>query len=285
MPRPWQRLAACTAAALLTLLLCGCEVHGTVDVKSGTQAEANLIFTDAEVDCLGITKYAGLVIKGSPAADGNQTCRAQGTIDLDALSDFGIKLSQTGEYLMLDLAMPQQYGYMPTKIDITFPGTVVDGGGSAVSGTSIQLNELVEVANPRGTRVIARSHPGPEWWVMALAAGFGGGVAAHRGGPAPGAPPPAPHGDPSGGRRTVPHRRERSRNREDASHQPPGNARLGPPGTRPRGRLRSAVRPAETGRPLRARAATGQAPAAPSGHCPGRPRDLGPAGGSGRPID
>ena len=42
MPRPWQRLAACTAAALLTLLLCGCEVHGTVDVKSGTQAEANL---------------------------------------------------------------------------------------------------------------------------------------------------------------------------------------------------------------------------------------------------
>ena len=60
---------------------------------------------------------------------------------------------------MLDLALPQQYGYMPTKIDITFPGTVVDGGGSAVSGTSIQLNELVEVANPRGTRVIARSHP------------------------------------------------------------------------------------------------------------------------------
>ncbi len=176
MPRPWQRLAACTAAALLTLLLCGCEVHGTVDVKSGTQAEANLIFTDAEVDCLGLTKYAGLVIKGSPAADGNQTCRAQGTIDLDALNDFGIKLSQTGEYLVLDLAMPQQYGYMPTKIDITFPGTVLDGGGSAVSGTSVQLNELVQVANPRGTRVIARSHPGPEWWVLALAAGFGGGV-------------------------------------------------------------------------------------------------------------
>jgi hypothetical protein len=176
MPRPWQRLAACTAAALLTLLLCGCEVHGTVDVKSGTQAEANLIFTEAEVDCLGLTKYAGLVIKGSPESDGNQTCRAQGTIDLDALNDFGIKLSQTGEYLMLDLAMPQQYGYMPTKIDITFPGTVLDGGGSAVSGSSIQLNELVEVANPRGTRVVARSHPGPEWWVMALAAGFGGGV-------------------------------------------------------------------------------------------------------------
>jgi hypothetical protein len=53
---------------------------------------------------------------------------------------------------------------------------VLDGGGSTVSGTSIQLNELVEVANPGGTRVIALSHAGPEWWVLALVAGFGGGV-------------------------------------------------------------------------------------------------------------
>jgi hypothetical protein len=176
MPRPWQRIAACTAAGLLTLLLCGCDVHGTVDVKSATQAEANLIFTEAEVDCLGLTRYAGLVIKGTPESDGHQTCRAQGTIDLDSLKDFGIKLSQTGEYLMLDLAMPEQFGYMPTKVDITFPGKVLDGGGSTVSGNSIQLNELSGAASPGRSRVVALSHAGPEWWVMALIAGFGGGV-------------------------------------------------------------------------------------------------------------
>jgi hypothetical protein len=161
---------------VLTLLLCGCEVHGTVDVKSGTQAEANLIFTDAQVDCLGLTKYAGLVIKGSPESDGHQTCRAQGTIDLDALKDFGIKLTQTGEYLILDLAMPEQFGYMPTKVDITFPGKVLDGGGSTVTGNSVQLTELSGAAIPGSSRMIALSHAGPEWWVLALVAGFGGGV-------------------------------------------------------------------------------------------------------------
>jgi len=177
MPRPWQRIAACAAAALLTLLLCGCEVHGTVDVKSGTQAEANLIFTDAEVDCLGLTKYAGLVIKGTPESDGNQTCRAQGTIELDSLKDFGIELSQTGEYLLLDLAMPQQYDYMATKVDITFPGKVLEGGRTTVSGNSVQLNERSLSTTPGSSRVIALSHTGPEWWVLALIAGFGGGVA------------------------------------------------------------------------------------------------------------
>ena len=176
MSRPWQRLAACTAAAVLTLLLCGCEVHGTVDVKSGTQAEANLIFTEAEVDCLGLTKYAGLVIKGTPESDGNQTCRAQGTIELDALRDFGIQLTQTGEYLMLDLAMPQQYDYMATQVDITFPGKVLEGGRTTVSGNSVQLNQRSLSTTPGSSRVIALSHAGPEWWVLALAAGFGGGI-------------------------------------------------------------------------------------------------------------
>ena len=176
MPRPWQRLAACTAAAVLSLLLCGCEVHGTVDVKSGTQAEANLIFTEAEADCLGLTKYAGLVIKGTPESDGNQTCRAQGTIDLTSLKDFGIQLSQTGEYLMLDLAMSQQYDDMPIKVDITFPGKVLEGGPTTVSGNSVELSQRSMATRPYSSRVVALSHAGPEWWVTALVAGFGGGV-------------------------------------------------------------------------------------------------------------
>ncbi len=178
MSRPWQRIAGCAAAALLTLLMCGCEVRGTVDVKSGTQAEANLIFTDAQVDCLGLTRYAGLVIKGSPESDGHQTCRAQGTIELDALKDFGITLSQTGEILLVDLAMPEQFGYMPIEVDITFPGTVLDAGGSTITGNSFALNERSGAASPDSLRLIALSHPGPEWWVLALLAGFGGGVAA-----------------------------------------------------------------------------------------------------------
>ncbi len=174
---PWQRIAGCTAAALLALLLSGCEVHGTVDVRSGTEAEANLVFAEAEVDCLGLTRYAGLVIKGSPESDGNQTCRAQGTIDLDSLKDFGIQLSQTGEYVTLDLAMPQQYDYMPTKVDITFPGKVLEGGGTTVSGNSVELTQSSIAASPDNSRVVALSHVGPEWWVMALVAGFAGGVA------------------------------------------------------------------------------------------------------------
>jgi len=230
-------------------------------VKSGTQAEANLIFTEAQVDCLGLTKYAGLVIKGSPESDGHQTCRAQGTVDLDALKDFGIKLSQTGEYLMLDLAMPEQFGYMPTSVDITFPGAVLDGGGSTVSGNTVQLTELSGAASPGSARLVALSHAGPEWWVMALAAGFGGGP--HRGGPAPRAPAPAPPGDPAGARGAASPRCDRPRQRDGVNPQPHNHPQHRPPGTRPRRRLRGAVRPARTGHGHRSATPTGRAPAAP----------------------
>ena len=174
MLRPWQRTVACTAAALLALLLSGCEVHGTVDVKSGTQAEANLVFTQAEVDCLGLTKYAGLSIKGNPESDGNQTCRAQGTIDLAALKDFGIVLSQVGEYVTIDLALPQQFGNMRTQVAIDFPGRVVADGGLTVTGTSVMLGDANGLATFSPVKVVGLSHPGPEWWVIAL---FGGLVA------------------------------------------------------------------------------------------------------------
>jgi hypothetical protein len=177
MLRPWQRIVCCAAAALSGLLLSGCEVHGTVDVKSGTVAEANLVFTEAEVDCLGLTRYAGLVIKGSPESDGNQTCRAQGTIDTSALKDFGIELSQAGEYVIVDLALPQQFGYMPTQVDISFPGGVVQDGGLKVTGTTVRLGDASGLATLTPVKVVALAHPGPEWWVMALFGGLLTGVA------------------------------------------------------------------------------------------------------------
>ncbi|HEY3338805.1 MAG TPA: hypothetical protein VGK18_09900 [Propionicimonas sp.] len=176
MLRPWQRIVGCIAAALGALLLSGCEVHGTVDVKSGTQAEANLVFTDAEVDCLGLTKYAGLVIKGSPESDGNQTCRAQGTIDLDSLKDFGVELSQVGEYVIVDLALPQQYGFMPIQVDISLPGRVLEDGGLPLTGTTVRLGDATGVATLSPSKVVALSHPGPEWWVAALLGGLVAGI-------------------------------------------------------------------------------------------------------------
>ena len=172
MLRPWQRVFACTAAALLALLVSGCEVRGTVDVKSATEAEVNLVFTRSEVDCIGLTRYAGLVIKGSPESDGNQTCRAQGTIDMAALKDFGIVLSQAGEYVTVDLALPQQFGNMPTQVDIGFPGRVVEDGGLPVSGTSVRLGDASGIATFSPVKVVALSHPGPDWWVIALAGGL-----------------------------------------------------------------------------------------------------------------
>lgn len=176
MPRPWQRIVVCAAAALAMLLVSGCEVHGTVDVTSATRAEADLVFTEAEVDCLGLTEYAGLVITGSSDSDGNQTCTARGTLDLTSLEDFGIRLSQTGEYLMLDLAMQQRFAYMPVQVDITFPGAVLDGGGFTADGRGVHLGSLSLATSPDRSRVVALSHRGPQWWVIALAGGLLGGV-------------------------------------------------------------------------------------------------------------
>ncbi len=177
MPRPWQRIASCIAAAVLALLLSGCEVRGTVDVRSGTEAVADLVFTEAQVDCYGLTRYAGLVIKGTPESDGHQTCRAQGTIDPEALKDFGIQLTQAGEYVIVELQLPTQIGFMPIQVDIGFPGTVVDSGGLTVTGNSVRLGNASGLSDGNPIRLVAQSHPGPQWWVLALLGGLIGGVA------------------------------------------------------------------------------------------------------------
>ena len=177
MGRPWQRMVGCTAAVVLALLVSGCEVRGTVDVKSGTEAVADLVFTESEADCLGLTKFAGLIIKGVPESGGDQTCRAQGTIDLEALKDLGIRLTHTGEYLIVDLALPQRVGYMPIEIDISFPGVVVEDAGMPVTGNSVRLGNATGISDFSPARVVALSHPGPQWWVFALAGGLVSGVA------------------------------------------------------------------------------------------------------------
>ena len=176
MLRPWQRIVGCAAATVLALLLSGCEVRGTVDVKSGTEAVADLVFTEAEPDCYGLTRFAGLVVKGIPDSDGDQTCRAQGTLELEALEDFGIQLTQVGEYLIVDLALPERVGYMPLEIDISFPGQVIEDGGLPVSGTGVRLGNATIISDASPARIVALSHPGPEWWVLALVGGLVSGV-------------------------------------------------------------------------------------------------------------
>lgn len=176
MPRPWQRISGGLAAGCLALLLAGCEISGTVDVRSDTEVVADLIVTKAEADCLGLTRFAGLVIKGTPDPNGNQRCRAQGTVDLAELKDYGVDVSGLGEYLMVDLALPRQFRDMPITIDITFPGRVVDAGATTASGNQVTLTEGLGVTDSPRTRVVAMSHPGPQWWVIGLVAGFGVGV-------------------------------------------------------------------------------------------------------------
>ena len=176
MGRPWQRMVGCTAAVVLALLVSGCEVRGTVEVKSGTEAVADLVFTESEADCLGLTKFAGLIIKGVPESDGHQTCRAQGTIDLEALKELGITLTQTGEYVIVDLALPQRVGSMPLEIDISFPGVVVEDAGMPVTGNSVRLGNATGISDFSPARFVALSHPGPQWWVIGLSSGFAGGV-------------------------------------------------------------------------------------------------------------
>lgn len=174
--RGWKRILAGLAAGALALLLAGCDITGTVDVRSGKEVVADLTFTNAAVDCLGLNAFAGLTIKGTPDSDGNQLCRAQGTLDLEELRKFGIQVNQLGDYLTVDLAMPSSIGYTPMRIDLRFPGPVTDAGGTTASGNQVRLTTGIGMATTSPTRVVAMAHPGPEWWVIAGVAGFAGGI-------------------------------------------------------------------------------------------------------------
>lgn len=80
MNRARLRTLAMIAGLALTMLLAGCEISGTVDVRSETEVVADFTVTHAEADCLGLEDFNGLVVKGSPDPSGGQVCRAQGPL-------------------------------------------------------------------------------------------------------------------------------------------------------------------------------------------------------------
>ena len=175
-PPSWQHILRGLAGCGLALVLAGCEITGTVDIRSGTQVGANLLITGAQADCLGLTEFAGLAIKRTPDPDGSQVCRANGTVDLEQLEEFGVTVSQVGEHVMVDLNIPRRVGYVPLEVDITFPGAVLDPGGATAAGNQVKLIQNSGRGSLNTTKVVALSHPGPEWWVIGLSAGFVGGV-------------------------------------------------------------------------------------------------------------
>ncbi|MCC6495500.1 MAG: hypothetical protein IT193_04495 [Propionibacteriaceae bacterium] len=177
MNHAWQRSLGTLAGIALALLLAGCEITGTVDVRSETEVVADFTITHAEADCLGLEEFRGLVVRGTPDSSGNQVCRAQGTIDLNAFEDVGLGLSRVGEFLVLDLAVPEQLGYTPLDVTVTFPGQVIEAGGGRAAGNRVTLEPGTGITSAGGTRVVALAHPGPEWWVLGVLAGLVSGAA------------------------------------------------------------------------------------------------------------
>ncbi len=172
MNHAWRRSLGTLAGVALALLLAGCEITGTVDVRSETEVVADFTITHAEADCLGLEEFRGLVVRGTPDSSGNQVCRAQGTIDLNAFEDVGLGLSRVGEFLVLDLAVPEQLGYAPIDVTVIFPGQVIEAGGGRAAGNRVTLEPGTGITSAGGTRVVALAHPGPEWWVLGVLAGL-----------------------------------------------------------------------------------------------------------------
>lgn len=172
MNHSWQRGLGALAGIGVALLLAGCEIAGTVDVRSETEVVADFTITHAEPDCLGLEEFRGLVVRGTPDSSGNQVCRAQGTIDLNEFEDVGLKVSRVGEYLVLDLAVPERIGYAPLDVTVSFPGLVVEAGGGRATGNQVTIGPGMGITSASGTRLVALAHPGPEWWVVGVLAGL-----------------------------------------------------------------------------------------------------------------
>lgn len=178
-------------AAAATLLLTGCTVAGTVEVRSSDEVVVDLTFrNDSLTDYRcepEIFRDISLTVETRTADDGAAFCVVTGVVHPERLRQF-LNVTHAGEFVAISV---NPLGVAPGgeksaeisrssigELDVTvrFPGQVLTTTGEA-DGSSARFRDPKQLARPYGLAAEALNHAGPSWSVIGPLAGFLAGVA------------------------------------------------------------------------------------------------------------
>ncbi len=187
-----RALRTAVLALVAMMALTGCEVSGTVVVRSADAVALDLTVKGDDYylpcDAAG-WGAAGLQLGFNEFVDyrGETTCRVFGTVHPELVRDY-LQVSQPGEYVEaasnpLSMApgraapIGSVWSSPRTKLDltVTFPGRVLSSTGE-ISGNVVHFGDPRQYVRPYGLRATALSHPGPEWSVLGPVVGIGAGI-------------------------------------------------------------------------------------------------------------
>lgn len=190
-----RRLVTSTLLLALSLLLGGCRMSGTIDVRSAEQLVVDVTFVDPlfeqEVCSAGYWGNLPEELTGDFSdAGGENSCRISGTVHPEKLRQY-LDLSQVGEYVSLHInplnVAPDgeptggspYYSLLYSDLDltVTFPGRVVSATGD-IDGTRVHFRDPAQFVRAYGLQATALSHAGPEWSVLGPLGGVAVGVIA-----------------------------------------------------------------------------------------------------------
>lgn len=192
LPFVTRRLVRALLVMLALTAFAGCEVTGSVDVRSADAVAVDLTVKgdDYYLPCDSSNwGAAGKSLGFNEFVDdrGETTCRVFGTIHPELVRDM-LQVSQPGEYLEAasnplsmapgkEIPIGSVWSSARTKLDVTvtFPGRVLSSTGEA-DGNKVHFGDPKQYVRPFGLRATALGHPGPEWSVLGPIVGVGVGI-------------------------------------------------------------------------------------------------------------
>ncbi len=185
-----RRGAAVLATALL-LLLTGCTVSGTIEVRTAEEVVVDLTFrndalTDYHCDAQFVRGFS-LDVEILDDERG-QLCHVTGSVHPEKLRPY-LGVAHAGESLVVSFnplalapgsASPGGSPFSSINtldVALRFPGRVLRSTGVA-DGNVVHFRDPRQIAEPYGLSAEALDHPGPPWAISGPLAGFAAGVVA-----------------------------------------------------------------------------------------------------------
>lgn len=191
MPLRLRRGITVMATAALVLLT-GCTVSGTVEVRSSEEVVVDLIFrndslTDYRCDPELFRDFS-LTIESRTDDKGEAFCELKGVVHPERLRQY-LNVTHAGEFVAVSI---NPLGVAPggeqsaeigrssiggLDVAVRFPGQVLNTTGEP-DGNIVRFREPKQLGRPYGLAAEALNHPGPPWAAVGPLAGFLVGVAA-----------------------------------------------------------------------------------------------------------
>ena len=185
--RRFSRLVVCLAS-IVTLLLAGCKIDGTVEFQANGSTKINLTFedsddtlTNADSTCEGLkvsfeTKVR--VIKNPKVENvtepgGHLKCRVTSNEPFDGKIRF-TESKDTYSFAIPDMHDSDDYSDFQTRIVVTMPGKVIKASKGKISGNKVIVNSFEFFG--RGISITAQKGQGTSADKSAGSSGGGSGV-------------------------------------------------------------------------------------------------------------